>query len=97
MSDEEVDGVEGEGELAPPERRARAGLRNRPTQKEWEEHEATHVPFRDGRTHCMMGRRRTHHHVTKQKSEDHWRRPTLAMEYNFMKVNSVVNTQTISE
>ena len=43
--------------------------------KEIEEHEATHVPFRDWCAHCMMGRGRTHHHVAKQKSEDQSRRP----------------------
>ena len=31
--------------LATPDWRVRAGPRNRPTQKEREEHEATHVPF----------------------------------------------------
>ena len=30
------------------------------TQKGREEHEATHVPFRDRCTHCMMGGGRTH-------------------------------------
>ena len=44
------------GELAPPDWRLRAGLRNGPTQKEREEHEAMHVPFTDWCTHCMMGR-----------------------------------------
>ena len=42
----------------------RAGCRNEPTQKETEEHEATHVPFRDWCAHCMVGR--THHHVAQQ-------------------------------
>ena len=63
MSDEE-------GELAAPDWRVRAGPRSKPTQREREEHEATHVPFRDWCAYCMMGRGRTHHHVTKQKSED---------------------------
>ena len=36
--------------------RARAGPRNRPTEKEREEHQATHVSFSDWCTHCMMGR-----------------------------------------
>ena len=44
----------------------------------------------------MMGSGRTHHHVTKQKSEDQSRRPTFAMDY-LMKVSSVVNAQTTSE
>ena len=63
----------------------RAGPRNKPIQKEREEHEAPHVPFRDWCAHCMMGRGRTQHHVTKQKSEDQSRRHTIAMDYYFMK------------
>ena len=47
MSFEERDGIEGEGEVALPDWRVGAGPRNKPTQKEREEHEATHVPFRD--------------------------------------------------
>ena len=74
----------------------RAGPRNKPTQKEREEHEATHFPFRDRCTHCMMGRGRTHHHVSKQRSEDQSRRP-IAMDHYFMKMKSVVNAPTISE
>ena len=70
MSEEAGDEVEGEGEVASPDWRVRAGPRNRPTQNCREEHEATHVPFRDWCTHCMMGRGRTHHHVIKQTSED---------------------------
>ena len=62
--------VEGGGELAMPDWRVRARPRNRPTQKEREEHEATHVPIRDWCTQCMMSKGRTHHHVTKHKSED---------------------------
>ena len=46
MSDEEGDKIDGEEELAAPDWRVRAGPRNKPTQRE-EEHEATHVPFRD--------------------------------------------------
>ena len=37
--------VEGEGEMTMPDWRLRARPRNRPTQKEREEHEATHVPI----------------------------------------------------
>ena len=72
---------DGEEELALPDWRVRAGPRNKPTQKERAEHEATYVPFRDWCTHCMMGRGRT-----KQKSEDQSRRPTIAMDYYFMKM-----------
>ena len=47
MSDAEGDGIDGEEELAPPGWRVKAGPGNKPTQNEREEHEATHVPFRD--------------------------------------------------
>ena len=70
--------------------RVRAGPRNKPTQKEREEHEATHVQFRDWCAHCMMRRGRTHHHVAKsKKSEDQSRRPIIATDYHFMKTNLV--------
>ena len=45
----------------------------------------------------MLGRGRTHHHLTKQKSEDQSRRPTVAMDCYCMKMKSVVNAQTMSE
>ena len=45
----------------------------------------------------MMGRGRTHRHVTKQKSEDQSRRPTIAMDYCFVNMKSVVNAQAMSE
>ena len=77
MSEETGDEGEDEGELAPPGWRA-----SKPTDAEREEeHEATQVPYRDWRTHCMMGKRRTHHHVTKQKNEDQSGRPAIAMDY----------------
>ena len=70
MSDGEGGETDGEGELAAPDWRVRAGPRSKPTQREREQHEATHVPFRDWCAYCMMGRGRTHHHVTKQRSDD---------------------------
>ena len=97
MSVEGGDGVDSEEELATPDWRVRAGPRNRPTQKERGEHEATHVPFRDWCAHCMMGRGRTHHRVTMQRSEEETRRPTIAMDYYFMRVQPAVNPRTISE
>ena len=42
MADEE-----GEGETGTADWRVRAGPRNKPTAKAREEHEATHMPFRD--------------------------------------------------
>ena len=47
MSDEEEGEIDGEEELAAPDWRVKAGPRSKPTQREREEHEATHVPFRD--------------------------------------------------
>ena len=79
MTDEEGEGVEGEGEGGTADWRVRAGPRNKPNAR-GEEHEATHTPFRDWCTHCMMGRGCTHHHVSKRKSEDLSRRPTIVMD-----------------
>ena len=70
---------------------------SKPTQREREEREATHVPFRDWCAHCMMGRGRTHHLVAKQKSEDQSRRPIIAMDYFLMNMESVASVQAISE
>ena len=95
MSDEEGDGIEDEGEFAAPDWRVRAGPRNEPTQREREEHEAAHMPFRDWCAHCMMGRGRTHHHIEKQKSEDESRRPIIAMDYFFMKMEATPSAQSI--
>ena len=98
MSDDEGGEIDGEEEeLAAPDWRVRAGPRSKPTQREREEHEATHVPFRDWCAHCMMGRGRTHHHVTKQKSEDQSRRPIIAMDDFFMRMESSPSAQSISE
>ena len=84
---------------AAPDWRVKAGPRSKPTQREREreEHEATHVPSRDWCAHCMMGRGRTHHHVAKQKSEDLSRRPIIAMDYFFMRMESSPSVQAISE
>ena len=68
MTDEEG-GVGGEREAKTVDWRVRACPRNKPTARERGEHEATHMPFRDWCTHCIMGRGRTHHHVAKQKSD----------------------------
>ena len=81
----EADGVDSDEESATPDWRVRAGPRNRPTQAKREEHEVTHVPFRDWCTPFMMGRGRTHHHATKQRSEDETRRPTFAMDHYYLK------------
>ena len=71
MSDEEGDGVEGEGDMVPLDWRVRGGPRHKPTQKEREEPEATHVPCRDWWTRCRMDRGCTHHNVTNPKVRIH--------------------------
>ena len=86
MTDEEG-GVGGDGEAGTADGRVRAGPRNKLTASEREEHEATHMPFRDWCTHCVMGRGRTHHHVSKKRSFS--RRPVLAMN-----CHSTANSQT---
>ena len=98
MSVEGGDGVDGEEEFG----NTRLACEGRTqelsdTEGKREEHEATHVPSRDWCTHCMMGRGRKHHHVTKQKSEDGTRRPTIAMDYYFVRMQPAVNSRTISE
>ena len=76
---------------------ASEGRTQEQTDTEREEHDATHVPYRDECAHYMMGRGRTHHHVAEQKSEDQSRWPTIAMDYFFMKMESAPNVQAISE
>ena len=44
-----------------------------------------------------MGRGRTHHHVAKQKSEGQSRRPIIALDYFFMKMESTPSAHAISE
>ena len=66
MSDDERGSIDGEEELAAPDWRVRAGSRNKPTQKEREEHEATPVQrlvhtLHDGQTHASP------RHQTKQR------------------------------
>ena len=96
MTDEEGEGVEGEGEVGTADWRVRASPSNKPTAREREEHEATHMPFSDWCTHCMMGRGRTHHQVSKKRSEDLSKRPK-AMDSFFIKPNSTANSQTIPD
>ena len=97
ISDEEGNEIDGEEELAAPDWQVIAGPRNKPTQREREEHEATHVPFRDWCVHCILGRGRTHHRVAKQKSEDQSRGPVIPMDCFFMRMEPAPNVQAISE
>ena len=64
--------------------------------KRREQHDSTHMPFRDWCTHCTMGRGRTRHHVSWKRSEDLSRRPIIAMDYSFLKPNSIANFQSVT-
>ena len=93
MSVEEVDGIDGEEELAPTDWRVREGPRNKPTQKERGEREATHVTVQR-LVHSLHDGQRMHpspRHQTR-KSGDQARRPTIAI-----KMKSVVNAPTMPE
>ena len=97
MTDEEGEGVEGEGEAGAADWRVRTGPRNKPTARKRGAQEATHILFRDWCAHCMMGRGRTHHHVSKKSCGDLSRRPIIAMDHYFLQPNSTVNSQTIPD
>ena len=45
----------------------------------------------------MMASGRTHQHVAKQKSEDQLRRPIIAMDYFYLKMEFAPSVQAISE
>ena len=57
MSDEEGDEIDGEGQIGRESRTQEQA----DSKGEREDHEATHVPFRDWCVQCVMGRGRTHH------------------------------------
>ena len=97
MTDEEVEGFEGEGEAGTADWRVGTGPRNKPNAKEREEREATHMPLFDWCAHCMMGRGRTHLHVSKKRSEDLSRTPLTALDYDFFKPISTAGSQTIPD
>ena len=89
MSDEEGGEIDGEEELAAPDWRVRGRAQEQTNAKgEREEHEATYVPFRDWCAHCI---------VAKQKSADQSRRPIIAMDYFFRRMECSTSVQTISE
>ena len=96
MSEEAGDEVEGEGEVAPPGWRVRAGLRNKPTQK------------REGRTrrntrtvqrlvHTLHDGQRAHPSPRHQTKERGSVGKTIAMDFCFTEMTAVVKTQTMSE
>ena len=64
----ELNGVEeGEDRMPDEEGERDEGERDGTARRE---HEATHVPFGDSSTHCVMGRRRTHHQRKERGSFD---------------------------
>ena len=98
MTDEEGQGVEGEGEAGTADWRVGAGPRNKTyCKRKGRTRSNTHMPFPDGCAHCMMGRGRTHHHVSRERSEDFSKRPMTAMDYNILKPKFTLNSQTIPE
>ena len=59
-----------------------------PTQREREEHEATHIPYRSWCRHCVRGRATNHPHRRGRKESDEdvlaQRVPRVSMDYFFM-------------
>ena len=96
ITDEEGEGVDGEGEAGTVDWRVRAGPRNTPTAREREEHEATHMLFGDWCTHCMIGRGRTHHHVSKKRVRT-CRRYQRKPRTNFLMPHSTADSQAIPD
>ena len=79
------EGEDGEGEQAPVRfRRNPSGM---PSKRERDEHETTHIPFREWCPACVMGRgrRHPHRHVHRDDDDQEKRRPIIGMGYFFMK------------
>ena len=59
-----------------------------PTKKEREEHEATHIPYRDWCAHCVRGRATNRPHRADKEKEDEEDKqhkvPRISMDYFFM-------------
>ena len=80
---EEVEEAEEEEAEVAKTRRAPKG----PTKKEREEHEATHIPYRDWCKHCVRGRANNRPHRGKQQGDEETEQrkvPRIAMDYFFM-------------
>ena len=54
----------------------------KPSQREIEEHERTHLPFRSWCKHCVMGRAQSTPHYHRDHSED--KVPTISWDYWFI-------------
>ena len=56
---------------------------NKPSQKEIEDHERTHLPFRSWCKHCVFGKGQSHPHYKKEKEEGGI--PCISWDYMYMK------------
>ena len=54
-----------------------------PTRAEWEEHQATHLPFRSWCPHCVAGRQDNPPHRRQEERES--RVPEVHMDYCFVR------------
>ena len=88
-ADEEAGAQEGAPEDFEEESRDPKLLRSlvAPTRAEREEHEITHMSYRDRCPHCVRGRGNIQPH-RQDKSEDSEGAPTVAMDYGFMRAQS---------
>ena len=55
----------------------------KPSKKEVEEHERTHLPFRSWCEHCVNGKAKSHPHF--KKDEEEIGIPTISWDYFYMK------------
>ena len=55
-----------------------------PTKAEREEHERTHMPYKDWCKCCAMGRAREDKHSRKERQEGEEQVPTITLDYCFM-------------
>ena len=64
----------------------KSGLRKplQPTQQEIDEHQITHVPYRDWCAHCVRGKAHTAPHLKSAGSKLPEQRPTIAMDYFYL-------------
>ena len=58
-------------------------VRDKPLDKEIEDHERTHLPFRSWCPHCVMGRAKSHPHWKRDKEETGI--PVISWDYMYMK------------
>ena len=56
---------------------------NKPSIKEIEEHDRTHIPFRSWCKHCVFGKGQSHPHYKKEKEESGI--PCISWDYMYMK------------